>query len=126
MFFSAPTKVTNVIVYSKEYDALLLRWKPPYPPNGRLVSYHVNYRCSSCHYYKGWYTLDVSPKNCTIWPDYHCGRLGKLYNSDRYDIQIRAKNDRVDELSEPVTLQNIKVEVSGEFNCIHRKLFYFC
>jgi hypothetical protein len=83
-----PYVVNDLTIFSKNESSISIRWKPPYPPTGKLDLYKVTYKEVHNNYNKEeMRTIKYLP--CTLWPKYQCITLSQLEKRKDYSIEVR-------------------------------------
>jgi hypothetical protein len=85
-----PGPVISPVAFSFGRKWIYLRWAPPYPPNGQVLKYKVEYKRQYLYSYTA-KEVDVN-KECDLWDGFVCFRLtdshGIVEDKD-YNIKVK-------------------------------------
>ncbi|XP_023217014.1 receptor-type tyrosine-protein phosphatase T-like isoform X3 [Centruroides sculpturatus] len=101
-----PSAPTNLTIFLSTESILSMSWIPPYPPNGVLQKYVIEY-CSleSSYCRKTQKVVNTNEVKCLddIRKSRHCYTLTDLKGNQKYKIEITAYNEHIYGGSETVT-----------------------
>ncbi|XP_067118500.1 receptor-type tyrosine-protein phosphatase mu-like isoform X2 [Centruroides vittatus] len=104
-----PPAPTNFTIYLSTESILSMSWIPPYPPNGVLQKYVIEYcslEGSSCRSRKTQKEVNSNEVKCLddIRKSRHCYTLTDLKGNQKYKIEITAYNKNVYDGSEKAVI----------------------
>ncbi|XP_050296937.1 receptor-type tyrosine-protein phosphatase F-like isoform X1 [Anthonomus grandis grandis] len=91
---SRPNQISAFQCYEKSSNYIAVRWLPPSPPTGELISYFVTILETefwiSDSYIKR--EENISINKCYLFPEYHCAKFNNLKEQFVYRVEISAYN----------------------------------